>query len=84
MLYVISYDLRLGATSDDYNRIDGVLMRMGARRALYSQWILRSNLSSSQIAQTVWAAMDANDRLLVSEITNNWAGYNLLFDPNTM
>lgn len=81
--YLISYDLRLGATPEDYARIAGAIERLGGRRALLSQWALRSNSGAAALAATLWAYMDANDRLLVTELTDNWASYNLMIDLNT-
>ena len=85
MLYLISYDLRLGATTEDYQRIDAALTQFGARRVLLSQWVVRSNYPAQTIYNYVASVTDANDRLLVCEITTNWiSSPNAMIDINTV
>jgi hypothetical protein len=82
VVYVISYDLRIGASLDDYSRITNAIEALGGRRVLLSQWAVRSNWSSTQVATHLHGFIDGNDRLLVTEINSNWAGYNPMADLN--
>lgn len=82
--YLISYDLRVGATSDDYTRIIGAITQLGGRKLQFSQWAVRSNATAQQILDYLLPVIDANDRVLVAEFTENWASYNLEFDINQL
>jgi hypothetical protein len=81
---MISYDLN--KPGRDYKTLTDALEKVGARRVLYSQWIVRwNNTTAALIRQYIWTFMDANDRLLVSCLDSaDWAGMNLMVDPNTI
>ena len=83
MLYLISYDL-IGKSFDQYEDLIKELERLGARRVLLSEWVWRSENTSVEIRDHVRLFMHPNDRLLVSEITTNWASINVLYDINNM
>ena len=82
-LYIISYDL-IGKSYDQYETLIAELTRLGAQRVLLSQWALRSNSTSSQIRDYLYPFMHPNDRILVTEITANWASRNALIDLNSV
>jgi hypothetical protein len=49
---------------------------------LFSQWVLRSSLTAEKLRDHVRQYMDSNDRVLVNELTNNWASFKALIDIN--
>ncbi len=81
-LYIISYDLLNKKTFGEYEDLINELRRLGAQKALYSQWIWRSTDSSVTIRDHLRKFMHTDDRIPVTEITANWASYNLLVDMN--
>ena len=81
-LYLISYDLLNKKTFGDYETLISELRKLGAKEALFSQWLLRSSVSSSQIRDFLKKFIHSDDRVLVTEISTNWAGRNLIVDPN--
>lgn len=83
MLYLITYDLRQPETPSDYDRIAKALKALGAKKVLLSTWMLRHNSSSVAIRDHVRKVMDANDRLLVAQVSD-WASYNVMTDINTI
>ena len=78
MRYIVSYDLN--KQGQDYTSLTDELKKFGAKKVLYSQWVLRHNsTSSAALRDHFWKFMDANDRLLVTELDgDNWAGMNLM------
>ncbi len=79
-VYVVSYDLL--QPGRDYATLYAALERAGARRILYSQWLLRTNQTAVQVRDALRAYIDANDRLFVNALGTAWAGLNLITDPN--
>ncbi len=76
MLYLISYDLI--KPEKDYPSLTGALERDGAIRILYSEWLVRLNISDAiDVAKRYLAYMDQNDSLFVVEVTKNSAWLNL-------
>lgn len=85
MVYLISYDLHVGATRDDYERVGNGLTGAGAQRILLSQWVVRTNATSRQTYDAIIHLFDNNDSLLVTEIsTTNWTSIRTLVDLNTV
>lgn len=82
-MYVVSYDLREGATVEDYQRIGEALRGLGAEKVLLSQWALRSSFTADTLRDHLATFMDGNDRLLVTQVLD-WAGYRLMADMNTL
>lgn len=84
MRYVVSYDLN--SPGHDYDSLISALERSGAKRVLQSQWCGRWNNSTARkLCDYFWQFMDSNDCLLVNALDGaNWAGMNLLSDPNNM
>ena len=84
VLYLISYDLLNHATMDEYKALFAELERLGARRVLYSQWLWRGSNTSVQIRDYLIQFVHPTDRILVVEVPTNWAGNNLIFNPNNI
>lgn len=77
-LYLISYDLN--RPEQNYPELITALRNLGAQRALYSQWaVQRTGTTPQGLRDYVWQFMDANDRLLVADMTSGgYAWYNLM------
>ena len=84
VLYLISYDLLNRATPDEYKGLFDELQRLGATRVLLSQWLWRGHNTSVQIRDHLMQFVHPTDRILVVEVPTNWAGNNLLFNPNNI
>lgn len=84
MKYSISYDLC--KPGKDYQALYDALASIGANRTLLSEWTTkRYNTNATGIREYLWKFMDANDRLFVKCLdSNDWAGRNLMFDPNAL
>ncbi len=83
MRYLISYDLvRLGK---DYQSFWNALTAIGAQRILMSQWIVRrTGTTAAGLHDHLRQHIDANDRLLVTELDGGgWAGWNLLINVDS-
>ena len=78
--YTVDYDLV--APGRDYSALTTALVGLGAKRGMQSKWFLTSASTALQIHDYLWKFMDANDRLFVAELSGDWAGRNLLVDPN--
>lgn len=74
----ISYDLH--APVKNYDRVIAALKSMGAVPVLKSMWYIKTRQSSEAVAKAVWAAMDADDSLVVVDATNNTANWYKLND----
>ncbi len=80
MLYLISYDLM--APGKDYKDLWAALYAIGAVRILESEWLTRrANTSPLNLANHLLQFMDANDRIFVTEVPNNYAYRTLMTDP---
>jgi len=85
MLYLITYDLN--APGQRYQELYDTLKSWGAQRVLLSTWVLRraGALDTTKMVNMLRVHLiDANDRLLVTEMTTNWATYNAMVDINTI
>lgn len=81
MLYLISYDLI--KPGKDYTALTDELKRLGAKRVLLSQWVVRrSNTNAEGLRDHFRSFIDTNDRLLVSEMEGGWASWNVMTDIN--
>ena len=80
-LFWIGYDLQ--SPGKDYRRLNDELIALGARKILYSDWVLRSSFTATQLRDVLQAYIDHNDWLMVAEVSN-WASYNTLVDINNV
>lgn len=80
--YFVSYDL---IKNKDYSKLINELKKLGGLRMLESNWCLsRSNTGESKSLRDHFKSfIDADDRLVVSEITD-WAGIRMLDNPNNL
>jgi hypothetical protein len=74
--YLVSYDL--DKPGQDYPKIITEIERLGGIRILYSEWIVRSNLTAVQLRDRLTAFIDSNDMLLVVALTGEAAWTSLM------
>jgi hypothetical protein len=77
--FLITYDLL--RPGQNYEKLFPALQRIGAVRVLYSTWVVRGNWSAKQLCDYVYQVVDANDRILVTEM-GDWAAWNAMADIN--
>ena len=78
-LYLISYDL--DKPGQKYDQLIDALQKRGAQKILLSAWGLRTTSSSVQVRDWVRQYTDANDRILVTPLSD-WAAWNAMNDIN--
>ena len=66
-LFTIAYDLNKGK---DYQRIIGALEATGARRILYSDWMMHSESTLEQLFDHFVQYIDNDDALVVFKFEN--------------
>jgi len=77
MRYLISYDLM--APGKNYEPLWAELRNLGAVRVLESEWIVsRTNTDPVRLANYILKFMDGNDKILVTEVPDNYASRGLL------
>ena len=75
--FLISYDLT-NKTMFDYSRLITYIKSFSNwAKPLESLWLVKTNLTSAQLRDELRKVVDANDKILVIEITNNWASFNI-------
>jgi hypothetical protein len=72
--YLISYDLRVPETSEDYKKlIDHIKSYNSWATPLKSVWFITTSSSVSQVRDDIKSRTDVNDGLLVMDVTgSNW------------
>jgi hypothetical protein len=81
-VYWVGYDLLNKATFGDYEKLIAELEKFKAQRILYSDWVLRHTATSEALRDHFRQFIHSADRILVAEITANWASLNILADIN--
>lgn len=67
---IVSYDLY--APTKNYEAVADAIKLLGAwAHVQKSVWYVKSEHTASTAADKIWAAMDANDSLIVVDATNN-------------
>ena len=75
----ISYDLY--APGQNYERVIEAVKSLGNwAKVQKSFWYVNSHYSSAQARDFMWAAMDANDSVIVVDATNNAANWKNISD----
>jgi len=75
---LISYDLSAPETIHDYNKISqAIKTHVKWAKALQSVWLVRTNRGINEILNILKNVTDANDKLLVIEVTSNWMSYGI-------
>ena len=80
---IVSYDLI--NPGQRYDKVIAAIKRQGTwAKVHYSLFYLDTSKSAEAVADAIWAAMDANDRLIVVDASNNAAyWYNLPSDVSS-
>jgi hypothetical protein len=73
-LYLVSYNL--SKPEDDYPQLVEYLNLIGARRVLFSQWIVRSGATRDAVYNGIRVHLDSSDGLLVC-LVDSAVGANL-------
>lgn len=76
---LISYDLGVPETSEDYKRLIAYLEGYDSwAKPLYSVWIIKTAKTSGTVRDEIKAIVDSNDKVLVVNVSGDgWASYNL-------
>jgi hypothetical protein len=75
-VYLISYDLI--PPGQKYNRVHTTIKSYGTwAKPLESTWFVKSNENVQDVRGKVLNVLDANDKLLVVEVTRNASAYGL-------
>lgn len=77
--FLISYDLGVPETHSDYAALSSHIKSLYSTwsRPVKSVWIIRSSKNAEQIRSEVKTLLDANDKLIVVEMSGNWGTYNI-------
>lgn len=76
--FILSYDLVKEEDSSDYDALWAELKKWGGHRTQYSVWLVEDNSTAQDVHDHFKRLLDANDRLLVSELVDNHAYSNAL------
>jgi 23S rRNA pseudoU1915 N3-methylase RlmH len=76
--FLISYDLRVPETSEDYKKLIAYIKTFSWAKLLYSVWLIQTEKTVAQIRDELKQETDANDRAIVIDVTGcNWATSNV-------
>lgn len=76
--YLISYDLNGGEDADAYDDVIEYIESFPEyAKALYSQWVVESPKTSSDIRSELKNIVDNDDVILVVKVDSGWASFNL-------
>lgn len=72
--YLVSYDLKFHETSESYRELINSIKSFDHwAKPLESTWLIKSNLTAMQVTTFLMEKIDANDKILVMNVNNNWA-----------
>jgi len=76
---LISYDLRVPETSEDYKKLIKYIKSFGTwAKPLYSVWLVKTDKTCATVRDEIEKETDSNDRTLVIEVTGaDWATTNV-------
>jgi hypothetical protein len=74
-ILLISYDLGVPETSDDYKKIIAHIKSYGTwAKPLYSVWFIKTDKTCAQVRDELNKLLDRNDKLLVMDVSeDDWA-----------
>ena len=77
--FLISYDLGLPETYDDYKILIQYIKSYPTwAKSLQSVWLIKTNKTISQVRDEIKDRIDANDKVLVIDVTKTgWATFNV-------
>ena len=73
MIHLVSYDLNKHERPSAYDDVKTALDDNSTSmiRALYSQWLVETDLTASQLRDALKVVMDSDDRLMIVPIDKN-------------
>jgi acyl-CoA synthetase (NDP forming) len=73
LAYWVGYDL--DKPGQDYTDLINALQKLGAKRVMYSDWLVSSQMSAVQLRDYLRTFMDSNDRIVVAALPGDvaWA-----------
>lgn len=75
--FLISYDLT-NKTIFDYSKLITYIKSFNTwAKPLESVWLIKTDATVMDIVNQIRTVTSANDKILVIEVTNNWASFNL-------
>lgn len=76
--YLISYDLIYPETSPQYTELIKIIKTATYwAKPLQSVWLIKTTMNSMQILQQLRRVVDGNDKIIVIDVGNDWASFNL-------
>ncbi len=77
--FFVSYDLGVPESYSDYIKLSDYLKSIFGTwaRPVKSDWIVKSDLNAANIRDLIMSRLDSNDKLIVIEISKDWATYNI-------
>jgi hypothetical protein len=76
--FLISYDLKGEEYKEDYNDVIEYIESFPKHaKALYSQWVVESDHTASEIRAELQNIVDGTDVVFVVKIDSSWASLNL-------
>jgi CRISPR/Cas system-associated endoribonuclease Cas2 len=82
MRYLITYDLL--TPGQDYETLIKTLQTWGAKKVALSTWVIRTDSTAQQLRDALRNYIDYNDRLIVVQMTGDWATWQSMHDINTI
>ena len=80
-LYLISYDI--DEKNNDYTKLYALLEDWKAAKVLFSEWLVISDEGAKTLADAIAAVIEAGDRILVQEVTQDAAWLNLRMNDDS-
>ncbi len=69
MFRLYTYDLN--KQGQDYTSLTNAIQKYNNKHVMYSVWFIKSNSSATEINNDLIKFIDQNDKIIISEITNN-------------
>lgn len=76
--YIVSYDLIRQESRLEYIKLIGAIKSAQIwAKPLESLWLIKTTLSSMQIAQEIKKVVGNNDKFIVIEVGSDWTSFNI-------
>lgn len=78
--FLISYDL-INKTRNDYSKLIEYIKSFGTwAKPLESVWLINTDMEAVDVVNQIRALTYLNDKILVIEVTRDWASFNISND----
>jgi hypothetical protein len=74
-VYAVTYDLQ--APGQDYSDLHKKLRTYAYSKNFDSFWLIDTSKTAAEIRDELKVLVDSNDKLLVIEVKNHWASFNI-------